>query len=231
MIIRGASGYGDAFYLWPICDFYMQRGNEVTALCNFPEVMGDIPCKPFDRAAFVDIDCTYTRRKDQPGNVWNDILTEARVPNIQQFRHWHTVYPVCKAKRALIVNPYQPSWCQPVSGFVPAASYFGAVEGELMKRGYSVTNVIGGHNKTLQEWITLYSSHAVIVTQSSSHMVMAEAWGVPCAVIFNAASRESKSWFVKTITPEKVIIYTWRTVGIYDNENVGGAVDRIERIL
>ena len=211
MIIRGASGFGDAFYVYPIARHFKNHGEDVKVMTHFPEVFDDIDCIPFDRKPVVDIDCTYTRRKEIPHTtVWDDILIEAGM-TLNFLSFGHPGLPERDPKYTLLIKPYQPGWCRDNDGFVPSYSFMASLAAE---KGLPIKII--DYSLPLADWKKEYSKAGLIVTQSSSHFVMAEAWDVPCAVVFSEKSKYSNNWFVNTITPQKVIIKPATTQGFYD---------------
>lgn len=79
--IRGGSGLGDAIYLRPIVEYFLNQGERVTVCCGYPEVFSglDARVEPFDRLN-IDVLAHYTAGKRRPGtNQWQDICSSAGV--------------------------------------------------------------------------------------------------------------------------------------------------------
>jgi len=220
MIIRCASGFGDAFYLYPICNFFRKLGHEVKAVTNHKQVMGRIECVPYDRRIKVDIDCHYVQHKERQGTtVWDDSCEKAGI--ITTFEHYLSCSP-CNNKIAVVIEPYAPSWANPNGGFVPKLETFQRIIDDLTEKGYRV-NLMSGE-RSVEDWFAIYAGADFVVSQSSSHFVMAEAWNKKCYLILSEASRTSENWYIRTITPDKIIIKPYNTIAIYDDQYEKGMI-------
>ena len=203
-------------------------------MSNFPDVFPEgYNVIPFDRAVDVAVNCNYCKgRFDSPEtDVWKDIhdmipLDRGTVP----FTHW--MKPArCQRNSALIISPYETNWANhPGDNFVPAHTFFMKVAHELTMQQWSVTYYRGGEPQSVKGWMNIYGNHNLIITQSSSHLVMAEAWDVKCLVIFNHLSLKSRP-FVAACQPKKVIIKPDNTTWAYDNESIQVVINRVNGIL
>jgi hypothetical protein len=78
--IRGGMGIGDAIYVHAVCRHYLVRGEQLKVATSWPEVFRFLPvqCIPFTRNG-IDILAHYSMRKPQPTKQWHDVCITARV--------------------------------------------------------------------------------------------------------------------------------------------------------
>lgn len=229
--IKGASGWADQLYLYPIVRYYVQHGYDITVLTNYPEVFEPlkVSTEPYNRSAPADKCLNYCSRKgNQETNIHQDqcILAGLDYRNIP-FSLDFPPYIKNPKPSVLMRTPYLPTWCKENDNFVPSKEFFTSLSLKLELMGISVTILPEKIDLTTKEWYTLYEQHSMVICQSNSNMVMSELTNKPCLIVWNHI--KSKKPFVYTVTPSKVIMKPENTIWCYDNDDVAIVCDRILR--
>ena len=225
--IRGASGFGDAFYIYPIIRHLRSETNEeIKVLTHYPDVYSGIDgltMAPYDRTERVKYDLHYIHRRNElETNVFEDTcrLFGREVP----FDFGWEKRGGCTGD-ILVIPPYRPAWCRDTLSFVPDEAFFWKLVNGLNKD----FNCISAHLPLDRaKWEELIDSVDIVICQSCSAFVIAEAFNCDCMVVFNHKSKITENHFVHTITPKKVIMRPEQTMYCYDDYDVDEVVKKIK---
>jgi hypothetical protein len=221
-IIHGASGLGDAVYLYPIAKRLLDEGHDVTILTNYPTIYETLKCKtaPFDKTKGESY--SYVNRKHIPEtDQYIDMCINAEMyPNYPpltmdyQSKALYHYEPI-----AVVVAPcvpfgqsYRPDYECIMPNVKAMDDYI-----ETLKRDYTIIQVgknpiiklysdvdLTG-NTTLDEYINLLFNADLIVSQVGNALSFAEAFNNKATIFFPLNARNSDNQFLRTITAEKVI--------------------------
>jgi hypothetical protein len=231
MLIRGASGLGDAVYLYPIVKRYRNLWCDITVLTSYPEIFQglNIKTKPFDCKAKVDIDCNYCARKHETGtSQFQDMLILAELGHVDIPFEIHNNWPV--PDKVKLLKERSVKICLVKSAYLPMNLQSGQVADMIPDYGkmqmlidkykdeYKMILVGKGHQPhrfkgiyiseqdrtTVSELLGLILISDMIIAQQGFMTAFAEALDKKIIVMFSWKGLQSKNPFFKSITPEKV---------------------------
>jgi hypothetical protein len=221
MKIRGLSGFGDAIYLEPLVGRYTDAGHRVEVLTNFPQVFEHLPvkCLPFDRNAIVDKEYSYLKGKSNPDTTQ---LEDMGYQSPDEFEIAHK--PI-----ALLVCGYKGM--NSVNEFIPDRAVIERIIKDLQQNGYKVVHLTNGaleryagteeiRSDSYYQTLALFRGSDLIVCQQGWSTALAEGLNKRCLVVFSDKIRNSKSDFIRQITPKKVCCKV-TTSFVWDNEYKG----------
>jgi len=118
--IRGASGLGDAIYVYPVAKYYRDLGNQVIVRTKFPDVYKDLDVQTvkFFKIPKADITASYSNRKSQKTNQYQDVILNCKMPIDTPFLiDWKVddealvakIKKMAKGRKILVISmPHQP---------------------------------------------------------------------------------------------------------------------------
>jgi hypothetical protein len=242
MIIRGASGFGDAIYLYPIVRYYSHLFNPLTVLTDYPAIYDDlhVVTRPFCACVPV-LDCSYVNRKHlKETNQFQDMLINAEIKETIDFTIPHkqnikTLFSDSKKKKTcLIVDLYNPMGTKSAAELKPDKEKFDATIKQL-ERKYNLIFLTNDDERNAKNRLCFYGKIAfsylcdlfqnsdLIFCQVGWPLVLAEALDKKCLLLFSHQGTRSKNNFINSITPEKVITKK-STTYFYDDEKRGIAL-------
>lgn len=228
--VRGGSGLGDSIYLRPIVEYFVKKGDSVTALSNYPDVFigSGANVEPFRRDR-VNVVAHYTSGKsDTTTTQFQDMCNCAKTPPLAMSFNWKTKNKKLLARlneqamgRKMIVAHGGRAPMGRTDGFgielLPNESAFDLVLSEL-KDCFIVT--IGGNDgkkydlsseldltgqTSVSDMLDIIKASDGVVAQCSFAIPMAECLGVPFLGIWAERGMRSAQGYIKTITPKKVL--------------------------
>lgn len=239
MILRGASGYSDSAYIYPIVKRIAKKRNDVIVLSNYPEFfssLSNVKVESFDRRRGVDLDISYVRRRAiEETTTWEDTCLEAWMPDFVSSENFTLDFkPFDKTvKRSVLIRtPYIPTWVMPCDYFKPDEIFISTLACELQAHhGIKVKRIPSQASYNVTQWYNMYSEHDLIITQSSSNFVLAEMMGLKTMLVFNYRQHESQRQFVKWVVPKKVICKPELTRWCLDNYSVEKVAKEISEFI
>lgn len=228
MKIRGLSGFGDAIYLEPLVDANCIVHGGVEVLTNYPQVFEHLPvtCLAFDRSATVDKEYSYLKGKSNPDTTQ---LEDMGYELPDDFEIYHK--PI-----ALLVCGYKGM--KSVMEFIPDKAIIERIIKDLHLNGYKVIHLTNGaieryagvetiESGSYYQTLAMFRGSDLIVCQQGWSTALAEGLNKRCLVVFSDKIRNSKSDFIRQITPKKVCCKN-TTSFVWDNE-YKGLPDEIQR--
>jgi hypothetical protein len=228
MIIKGASGLGDAVYLYPIVKHYVTQTQDLRVMTNFPEIYADLKVKtiPFTKQ-HGDVNCNYCNRKYTKGTTqFEDMVINAGLENHDiQFEMPY------KRKSRFISTPFEDDdtgmpLCVLPAPYLPMNSqkskellYNIDVVQELIDENMSFLFVQVGNDPiarfevdydfcgktSVNDLLDICSLADIIITPPGNLLPMGEALNKKTFLIFSEKGLKSKDPFISSITPEKLI--------------------------
>ncbi len=230
--IRAGSGLGDSIYLRPIAEYYLQHRAPATVLSNYPDVFADMPglvIEPFRRDR-VDIVAHYTAGKTNLLTTqFEDMCAAAGIPAPAFEIRWpmretcltREVRELAADRRIVLVHGGREPFNRR-DGFgmdlLPDWSAFDAVT-QLLDRWRCFTIGIGddklvyspdvdldlnGRTSVADLFDLARLAHGM-VAQCSFAVPLAEALDRPLLAIWASAAAQSKTAYVRSITPKKIL--------------------------
>lgn len=232
--IAGASGIGDAVYLYPIVKHFLENGDRLQVKTKFPflyvalseyEERGQLTFGQYGRDA--SIYCNYVpRKRDQTSNQFEDMANlSGLAPGAVKF---HYDYPGVETgkksgpvQRVLVILPRAVTYLREGHReMVPTLEFYKELLFWL-KDSYQLT--LYNCNDSLydpvefqqfgqvvdqvrlSDFIGMVADHDVTITQPGNALAFSEGFGRKTVVIQSARSKVSSNWFLNTITPAKII--------------------------
>lgn len=256
MRIRGGSGLGDSLYMRPIAEYFAKRGQQVTALSNFPDVFigSKVGVEPFARNN-CHVVAHYVSGKENPDTTqWQDICVAAGASTALRF-NWsltntalvERIKREAAGRRIILVHGGRTPMAR-MDGFamdlLPSKSTFDAVLGGMTD---CLSVAIGGDDgicyqphvdvdltgkTTVAELLDLAWVCDGVVAQCSFAVPMAECFDKPLLAIWSHRAAGSNQAYIRTITPRKVLSKASSTFAMddWDNERISEAVNAFRKL-
>lgn len=214
--VRGASGFGDAFYLKGALDvcYPKEKRNEVKVLTRYPELFQGYQTDEYSNGVEVDRDFTYVHRKYKPNtNQFEDMLiqsgffTEETVKGITYNLNYeyversivHTKCPV------LVTIPPYPGFGNG-KGYnalmTPSKAVYDVLLAEYSKE-YKVITI--DRQLPLNELFYIFESAGKVFCQQGWGTALAEGLNIALDVLFCKDAISCPDRFINSITPEKIL--------------------------
>lgn len=249
--MRGGSGLGDALYVRGVAEIMLRQGEQITVCSDYPDVFYglDISVEPFRRTGINRLAHYALRKSIKETSQWADVCIQAGVTVEPMAINWtaknpfltHDIRHRAGSRPLVLVH----------GGVVPMGRKdgFGA-EVLPLKRGFDVVlrgfadcyTVRVGRGKpaydfhvdadltdvtSVTDLIDLAQECDGIVGQCSYAVPLAEAFAKPAMFVWSQAGLDSKSQYVRQITPAKVlsrdssmfVLDTWSDEQIRDEVN------------
>jgi hypothetical protein len=226
--VRGASGLGDAVYLYPIVKHF-SKAEDLIIYNNFPQLfkgLGEV--KPYTRNVTPHIDCGYPKRSKLPGTIFESMLACAKIKTELKIDYDVSDANVLLPDNYIVVsNLYLPMNSQRSACMKPNEQWFKSIVKELSKQykivvvgnneyQYKGESYIDMTNKTSPiDLLHLVSNAELVFTQCGFLVPMAQALDTNVFTVFSQESKLSKDYLIKGITPS--LICEKNNIGIYDN--------------
>jgi hypothetical protein len=226
--IRGGRGLGDSIYLRTICEYFVRRGEKVTALSDYPAVFdgSGVKVDTFSRTSS-NLVAHYTHGKyNKTTTQWQDVCKSAGVPldlplrfdwSVRNHDLIDNLLPADSGRPIILVHggraPYGRS-----DGFgvelMPGKPAFDAVLVGL--QDCFLVRVGKGDQYPLKVDVDLNGSTSVsdlldiasvcdgVVAQCSFAVPLAEVFGKPLLAVWAARGLASRESYVKATTPQKI---------------------------
>ncbi len=228
--LRAGSGLGDSIYLLPIAKYLQDDGMEITVLSNYPEIFAPagLRVEPFRRHR-VNIVAHYTAGKTNPHTTqFEDMCAAAGLPPIDFDIFWQDysesilvkeIIAQAGARRIVLVHGGREPFNR-TDGFgidlMPQQAAFAQVCGALAdcflvgigrdKPHYSIPVERDLNGKTsIVDLFNLALISSGIVAQCSFAVPLAEALAVPLLAIWSQRGLDSRTPYVRSITPSKIL--------------------------
>lgn len=231
--IRGASGLGDTFYIYPVAEYYKNKGYDVLVRTKFPDVFRPLRIQTtgFYKIPKADITATYSNRKNQKTNQLQDVLINSNLPIDYDFKiDWtvcnndliNNVKNASGGKKILIISmPHQP-FDRPDRYGDALKPNFKNMEisiNELKKGGWFIIQVGKGachcnlpnidlkkqNITSVSDLIDLCSIADGFIGQVGFIVPIAEIFKKPLLVLFSRAGLRSSDAFISAITGDKIL--------------------------
>jgi hypothetical protein len=255
LIIKGASGYGDSIYLYPIVKYFLMSGYDPIVMTNFPFVFKKVDVETIDFNSDIkpDILCNYFDFKEKSKkSQFYDMKYLARVPldlkleiDLEMHSSIISGYDIKKLadgkKICVIKNPSVPHMAKALLDFSPSHEQFQKIIDTKKDKyffvsvGYSkeIYHKLNGIDldlcdKTLAyEILYLCDIADMILTQSGFLLPIGEALDKPTVCIMSRKALKSENWSMRTIRREKVKCGE-SSIVIYDDEDGLDAFERAQ---
>lgn len=229
MRIRGGSGLGDSLYVRPIAEHFAQKGQQVTALTNYPDIYrgSKVVTEPFSRTN-CQVVAHYVNGKSRPDTTqWQDVCDAAGVNTPMRFewtiQNQGLVDRIERAAngRPIILAHGGRAPMGRTDGFamelLPAQWVFedtlkGLKDCLVVSIGgtdgirYQLSAEIDLTGKTsVSDMLDLARICTGVVAQCSFAIPLAECFDKSLLAIWSARARTSNQAYIKTITPQKVL--------------------------
>jgi hypothetical protein len=229
MIIRGASGFGDALYLYPIIKHYINKGKKVIVKTNFPEIYENLNCEciPYDIRQPEDIYCNYcSRKRNQETSQFEDMYILAGIKEKIDFEidtNYECSLVGINKSICIIQKPYFPmNELQKRYDLMPDYNIIqrlindykdkfffiqvgktGQYEDELIK--FSNVDLDYTDRTDIKMLLGLINISDIFITSIGWGIAAAEALNKKVFVLFAQSGLNSSNKFFSSITPKKVI--------------------------
>lgn len=241
MRIRSGSGLGDSVYLRVVAEYFVRRGEKVTAMSFFPDVFvgSGAVVEKLNKARPVDILAHYSRdRLNQHSTQWQDILSCAKLPSDLPLRFdW-------KVRNRVLVDElieqaagdpiilvhggrapfgrsdgYGKSIMPTSEGFEAVLSAFSDCFTVRVGKGDQYPLPVGidlSGSTTVSDVIDIASIADAVITQCGFPIPLAECFDKPALAVWAARGLASTDKVIASITPAKVLCKTSSTF-VLDN--------------
>lgn len=226
--IRGGSGLGDSIYVRPVAEHFVQRGEAVQVLSNYPDVFigSGAEVKPFNRKA--DVTAHYAPGKNNPDTTqWDDVCRNAQIGVIPLRFDWSVVNTALVADvaakaagRAIILVHGGRTPMGRSDGFgaelLPEKRAFDAALVALddcffvgvgkAEQIYPLSvNLNLNGSTTVSDLFDIAHVCNGSIGQCSFIIPLMEVFNKPLLVVWSAKGMASPTRFIRTITPKKVL--------------------------
>lgn len=229
MRIRGGSGLGDSLYVRPIAEHFAAKGQQVTALTNYPDIYlgSKVGTEPFSRTN-CQVVAHYVNGKSKTDTTqWQDVCAAAGV-NIPMRFDWliqnqalaDRIQRAATGRRIILAHGGRAPMGR-ADGFamelLPQKSAFDNVLANLkdclvVSIGgtdgvcYSLkTEIDLTGNTTVSDMLDLAWICHGVVAQCSFAIPLAECFDKKLLAIWSHRVQYSSQAYIKTITPQKVL--------------------------
>lgn len=229
MRIRGGSGLGDSLYVRPIAEHFAEKGQQVTALTNYPDIYRGtkINTEPFSRTN-CHVVAHYVNGKSKTDTTqWQDVCAAAGV-NIPMRFDWSIqnqslvdqIQRAANGRRIILAHGGRAPMGRS-DGFamelLPAQWVF---EDTLKSMKDCLVVSIGGTDgvryqlsaeidltgkTTVSDMLDLAWICTGVVAQCSFAVPMAECFDKPLLAVWSERAKASNQAYIRTITPQKVL--------------------------
>lgn len=229
MRIRGGSGLGDSLYVRPIAEHFAEKGQQVTALTNYPDIYrgSKISTEPFSRTN-CQVVAHYVNGKSKTDTTqWQDVCAAAGV-NIPMRFDWaiqnqnlvDQIQRAANGRRIILAHggrapmgrsdgfamellPAQWAFDDVLKG---VSDYLVVSIGGIDGARYQLTAEIDLTGKTsVADMLDLAWICDGVVAQCSFAVPMAECFDKPLLAVWSERAKASNQAYIKTITPQKVL--------------------------
>lgn len=228
--IRGASGLGDAVYMYPIVRHYANLGEQLEVCTRWPDVFRNLPVKIADFSRQnINILAHYARRKgNRDTNQFQDCCIVAGIKEEIPFTlDWKPKNSglIAKTKESgkpalLVQMPRAPMGRKDGFGasLLPKCGVIQSMIDELKERAY-IVQVGGGKclhefkgidldmaNKTsVTDLIDLHHSADAMLGYPSNIIALAEAFDKPLVAVWSRRGLKDGHSYVRQISPRKIL--------------------------
>jgi len=254
MIIRGARGLGDALFLYPIIEYYINKGENVTVKTNYPEIFKELNCKtvPLITAGTTDIVARYAERFENPEtNMLEDtaILADMPLPVELSVKYkckrkfkFNTNKKICvirqpdypmNAKRpesTLVLVPKIEIIQEIINKFKDECYFVLAGSGHGLKPELTGIDEDLTDISVIQELLELVNSSDIVLTQMGYMLPMAEALNKKLFSLHSYAGLHTNQAFYRWLTPQKSVTRK-SSVYIIDNEPINQILNKFKELL
>lgn len=232
--IAGASGIGDAVYLYPIVKHFLEAGEPLQVKTKFPALYaaldeyaerGQLTFGPYGRDA--TIYCNYVpKKRDQRSNQFEDMVSLSGLkPGDVKFHYDFPGVDTAKktgpVENVMVILPRGVTYLREGHReMVPTLEFYKEMLFWLNK-SYRLTlyncndalydplefSSFGQvvDQVRLSDFIAMVADHDVTITQPGNALAFSEGFGRKTVVIQSARSKVTTNWFLSTITPAKII--------------------------
>ena len=256
MTLRGAGGFGDSLYMYPVLKWYLEQGEKIEILTKYPDVY-----KPLKELGLVisdryskepDRECRYAPRYPiQTTTTYKDTLLLSGITTDLPFKiefECENEFDFDTDKKICVIrNPTMPmKGKQHGEALIPDCSIFqkiiyafkddlffvlaGNPEGhfkfELKGIDADLTNQLN-----IPEVFQLALQSDIVLTQCGFFIPICEALDRKCFILFAASGMKSTYKFFPHITPKKVINNYDMVDYAIDSEPHNEIIDKFGRLL
>lgn len=227
--IRGGSGLGDSIYLRPIAEHFLRAGDPVTVCSDYPDVFlgTGATVERFGRER-INVLAHYSQGKANGSTTqWQDVCRSAGVPAMPLAFGWTVrnralvdgVLASAAGRPLVLVHGGRAPMARPDrfgiellperSAFVVALRALDDCYRVRIGRGpnlygFPVDDELGDAT-TVSDLLDLGVSCAGVVAQCSFAVPLAECFGRPLFVLWARAGLDSRTDYIRRITPGKVL--------------------------
>lgn len=217
--IKGQRGFGDSICLYPIVKYLLKKMN-VIIYTDYPEIFNNLNVKIENYDSFEIINAGYLDLKsNQKTNQFEDICNKIGINHKNIF--FKIENDQKKEKICLFRKIYNPlsgmkNKIEESSYLIPKKeSYYKIIDkakkyykcfqfGNVDDRKFdNLENIDIKHN--FSNMVSLISKASLVVTQVGNTLHLSEALGIKTHVIFSKKGLNCSNFFIKTITPKKVL--------------------------
>lgn len=225
MIIRGARGLGDAFYLRAVVKYFLDRGKQdITVMNNYPDIFKGLKVKIIKYGeGEPTLNIRYAGRFAEPTNFLQDSAILANISDIlklsaskQERDKWFNT----DKKVVIIKSPcYNHAGKAHTRPLIPDIRVIQAIVSAFKSSCYFV--LLGLRNdwnfelegidedrskcNSIPDILSMIDQADLVITQSSYFIPASEAHDTKCLIVMAQAGLESKEYFWKYVTPQNMI--------------------------
>lgn len=251
--IRGARGLGDAFYIYPVVKYFIDKGEAVEVMTNYPEVYETLNCKTISRAGNPDINLSYaTRYGEKSTTIYQDTLImggleKENIPFVADYK-WRENSEFPTNKKICVIK--SPGYAmgrkdRDTACLIPDLKVYQEIINSFKNKCYFVLSGLKNdfnfnlegidedltHIDVIPRLASLIDRADIVLTQSSHFMAIAQMLNTKCFVVFNHEGLKTNIKFYRHITPAKAISNKEMSGHAIDDEPINKILAKFERLL
>lgn len=235
--IKGQRGFGDSLCLYPIVRWLRKTNKTVCVYSDHPEVFRPLKCvvRPYEEGV---INAGYLSHKKGSRNQFQDICHSLEIPEVPFVidAPENNLISIATKRRLLcvVVQPYKsfPGILRRHNGLDDQSPDWDVMQRmiNLNKNKFCFVGVGSNYRSfnnldfdfSLQPFtpydilLDIVSQADIVFCQVGYMMHLAEGLGKMTCVVFSKKSKTSESEFVRTITPQKVLV--GKAMAVYDDD-------------
>ena len=235
--VKGQRGFGDSLCLYPVVRWLCKTNKPIHVYSDHPEVFEPLNCvvRPYEEGS---INAGYLSQKSGPRTQFQDICNSINIPEVPFVIDppKNNVISIDTQGRLLcvVVQPYKsfpgmkirhdglddqtPDWdvMQNMINFNRNEFCFVGVGSSSNSFSNLDYDFSGQPHTPYKILLDLISQAEIVFCQVGYMMHLAEGLGKMACVVFSKKSKTSKSDFVRTITPQKVLV--GKAMSAYDDD-------------
>lgn len=256
MILRGASGLGDAVYMYPVLKYYLEHGQHIELLTRYNEIYAPLQKYKLilsDRySKQPEVECRYSPRYPDPSTTtYEDTLFFAgireNIPLAIEFekKAIKKLESLKGHKICVVRTPALPmKGREDAKILIPKAEFTQAIITNMSKAGYAIVSV-GSRNDfsgkplanvdldltdqlDIRQLLTMVSLADCVVTQPSFLLPFAETLNKPCFLLFSGLAMRTPRKFYHQIVPKKIINKHEIVSWAVDDDGLAGGIMKLE---